>query len=90
MGAHWVDPKAPEFNGQPFNETFIYGFYNGEMVFVEPMVTIAFLETKPEVTKELKLPKCYPISSYYPTGYSLSYNETNKEYTLALEGLTLR
>ncbi len=90
MGAHWIDPEAPEFNGQPFNETFIYGFYGGKMVFVEPMVTIAFLETKPEVTKELKLPECYPTSAYYPTNYSISYNDTGKEYTLALENLTLR
>jgi hypothetical protein len=26
MGAHWINPEAPEFNGQPLNETFIYGF----------------------------------------------------------------
>lgn len=90
MGAHWIEPEAPEFKGQPFNETFIYGFYDGKMVFVEPMVTTAFLETKPEVTKELKLPKCYPASAYYPTNYSVSYSETSKEYTVALENLTLR
>lgn len=90
MGAHWIDPKAPEFNGQPFNETFIYGFYGGKMVFVEPMATIAFLETKPEITKELKLSECYPTTAYYPTNYSISYDDTVKEYTLALEGLTLR
>ena len=90
MGAHWINPEAPEFNGQPFNETFIYGFYGGEMVFVEPMVTIVFLETKPEVTKELKLPECYPTSAYYPVNYSISYNERGGEYTLALENLTLR
>lgn len=51
---------------------------------------IAFLETKPEITKELKLPECYPTSAYHPTNYSISYNDTGKEYTLALEGLTLR
>ncbi|RXA20424.1 hypothetical protein EQO05_04610 [Methanosarcina sp. MSH10X1] len=90
MGAHWIDPEAPEFKGQPFNETFIYGFYNGKMVFVEPMVTIAFLEAKPEITKELKLPKCYPAGAYYPTNYSISYNEASKAYTVALENLTLR
>jgi hypothetical protein len=54
------------------------------------MVTIAFLETKPKITKELKLPKCYPTSAYYPANYSVSYDDTGKEYTLALENLTLR
>jgi hypothetical protein len=90
MGAHWIDPKAPEFSGQPFKETFIYGFYDGKMVFLEPMVTKAFLETKPKLSKDLKLPKCYPKSGYYPTSYSISYNAEKKQHTLALEGLTLR
>ncbi|WP_410508852.1 DUF5602 domain-containing protein [Methanosarcina hadiensis] len=90
MGAHWIDPSSPEFNGQPFEETFIYGFYNGEMVFVEPMVTVEYLKTKPELTKQLKLPGCYPISAYYPISYSIRYNETTKEWTIALEGMTPR
>lgn len=90
MGAHWIDPSSPEFNGQPFEESLIYGFYNGEMVFVEPMVTVDYLKTKPELTKQLKLPECYPTSAYYPTGYSIRYNETSKEYTVTLEGMTLR
>jgi hypothetical protein len=90
MGAHWIDPSSPEFNGQPFKETFIYGFYNGKMAFVEPMVTIAFLKTKPETIKQLKLPRCYPTSAYHPTSYSIRYNEMSKEYTVALEGITLR
>jgi hypothetical protein len=90
MGAHWIDPTSPEFSGQPFGETFIYGFYDGEMVFVEPMVTIDFLKTKPELTKPLKLPESYPTNAYYPTSYSVRYSETGSEYTVALEGMTLR
>lgn len=90
MGVHWIDPSSPEFSGQPFRETFIYGFYDGEMVFVEPMVTIDFLKTKPELTKPLKLPESYPTKAYYPTGYSIRYDETGKEYTVALEGMVSR
>jgi len=29
MGAHWVDLLAPEFNGQPFTRTFLWGSYDG-------------------------------------------------------------
>jgi hypothetical protein len=90
MGAHWIDPTAPEFNGQPFEETFIYGFYDGEMVFFEPMVTIDFLKTKPELTKPLKLPESYPTEAYYPTSYSIRYDKKMEVYTVALEGMILR
>ena len=39
MGGHWVDPKAPELNGQVFTKTFLYGSYNGKMIHFEPMIT---------------------------------------------------
>ena len=35
MGAHWIDPTSPEFNNQTFTKTFIYGFYDGKMIFYE-------------------------------------------------------
>ena len=90
QGAHWIDPAAPEFNGQRFTKTFIYGFYDGKMIFMEPMVTKAFLETKPNTTDNIKLPSRYPKSAYYPARYVVKYDATAKEYTVSLEEITLR
>jgi hypothetical protein len=42
MGAHWIDFTTPELNGQPFTQTFLYGSYNGKVIFYEPMITKAF------------------------------------------------
>lgn len=42
-GVHVEDVTAKEFYGQPFDTTLIYGFYNGKMAFVEPMVTRHYL-----------------------------------------------
>ena len=39
MGTHWVDPTTPELNGQPFTTTFIFGSWDGELTFTEPMIT---------------------------------------------------
>lgn len=90
MGAHWFDPTSPEFNNQSFTKTVIYGFYDGNMVFVEPMITKAFFETKPNYSDAIKLPAKYQKKAYYPTRYSIKYDATAKEYTVALEGMTLR
>lgn len=87
MGAHAVNPASPEFNKLPFTKTFIYGFYDGSMAFLEPMVTKAFLETKPKVTDPIKLPKAYSRHAYYPTRYSVKYDGAQREYVIALEGL---
>lgn len=90
MGGHWVNPASHEFHGQPFTATFIYGTYDGQVIFYEPMITKAFLETKPSATTPLKVPERYARAGYYPTSYSVRYDAKRKEYTIALEGLTMR
>ena len=87
MGAHAIDPSSPEFNKQPFTKTFIYGFYDGQMAFLEPMVTKAFLETKPNTTDRIKLPRTYAKNGYYPAAYTVRYNATQREFEIALENL---
>lgn len=90
MGAHWVNPLAQELHGQAFTKTFLYGSYDGQLIFAEPMITKAFLEEKTNVTESIKLPAKYARSAYYPTKYSVRYDPITKEYTIALEGMTLR
>lgn len=90
MGAHALDASSPELHGQPFTQTFMHGFYNGNLIFLEPMVAKSFLETKPNVVTPVKLPKAYARKGFYPTRYRISYDPVRKEYTVALEGLTWR
>ena len=60
MGLHWADAAAPEFSGQPFVKTFIYGSYDGAFIFAEPMLTKAYLESKPVATATpVKVPAQY-------------------------------
>ncbi|WP_152043212.1 DUF5602 domain-containing protein [Salinigranum salinum] len=101
MGEHLVDPTSPEFNGQPFTETFIYGAYardgasddsgvfgagaTGEITFLEPMVTKAFLETNPSVRKSIKQPQGFAVAGYYPTTYTIEYRSQWQAYVVTLE-----
>lgn len=90
MGAHWVNPLSKELQGQTFTTTFLYGSYNGSLIFAEPMITKSFLETKTNITEVIKLPAQYARRAYYPTKYSVRYDPIKKEYTVALEGMMLR
>lgn len=90
MGAHAVDPAGPEFNGLPFTKTFIYGFYDGSMAFLEPMASKAFLETKPDVSEPVKLPEAYARHAYYPTRYSVRYDAARREFVISLDNLVAR
>jgi hypothetical protein len=91
MGAHWVSVKAPELNGQKFTQSWIYGSYNGKVVFAEPMVTLEYLLTKPDFVADIPQPKKYPAHGlYYPTKYSIAYNPNRREYMVALFGMKKR
>ncbi|MBI2999195.1 MAG: DUF5602 domain-containing protein [Deltaproteobacteria bacterium] len=90
MGAHMVNPAAPEFQKKPFARTFIYGFYDGQMIFVEPMATKTFLESKPSVRERISVPQAYPRSAYYPTRYVVKYDPSSKALRVSLEGLVRR
>jgi len=90
MGAHLVDPRSHEFHGKSFTKTFLYGIYDGRIIFLEPMITRDYLATKPNVTEELVLPTKFAKSGRYPTKYTVKYDPETKEYTIALEGMVDR
>jgi hypothetical protein len=96
MGAHWVDPTSPELlpppNNKTFTRTFLYGSYDGHMIFFEPMITkvhVESLKTAPGnlITTPIKLPASYEKPGYYPTQYTIQWNAAAKEYRIALDGL---
>jgi hypothetical protein len=88
MGSHWVDPGFPEFHGGTFTRSFIYGFYDGKMNFLEPMFTVAYLKTHPNETVEIKQPQAFQKAGYYPKTYSIRYNAETKTFRISLDGLS--
>jgi hypothetical protein len=87
MGVHWADTLSSEFHGTPFDKTFIYGFYKGNMVFVEPMVTRVLLASQPDVTLPVKQPQDFQKPGFYPDSYSVRYNSVSKTVRVTLESL---
>jgi hypothetical protein len=95
MGLHWEDLLSPELqalighpeNYRPFDKTFIYGSWNGQFIFYEPMVTRGFLQTKPDISSPVRTPQLYSKAGYFPTSYRVTYDTQAKEYHIALTGL---
>jgi hypothetical protein len=88
MGAHWVDLLAPEFNGGIFTRTFIWGSYDGHVIFLEPMITVDYLNGYPTETVPLRQPNAFERDGYYPTEYSVERLERPGAYRVSLRGLT--
>lgn len=90
MGAHWIDPYSDEFNGGTFTKTFIYGSYDGRMTFMEPMVTLEYLLTKPDFMSYVKDAMKVDRSGYYPTHYRIWYDAHKQTTSIALVDLRHR
>jgi hypothetical protein len=88
MGVHWSDVKSPELNGQPFTKTFIFGSWDGRFIFLEPMVTKAYLETHPNATLPIPQPTQWASAGAFPTTYTVAYDAAAKEFRFTLGGLT--
>ncbi len=73
MGNHWIDAKAAELDTEhphTFDETFIYGSFNGEVTFWEPMITKDYVESENDFVKAIPQPAEYnEPGKYYPTSF---------------------
>jgi hypothetical protein len=84
MGNHLLDSQSPELRDSlPFTSTFIYGAWDGELIFWEPMITLEFLETQNSCL-EIRQPDAFRQAGYYPTQYCVR-QKSNGERTVSLE-----
>ncbi|MGZ8558900.1 MAG: hypothetical protein ACXWWC_11220 [Chitinophagaceae bacterium] len=88
MGTHWIDVTSPEINGGTFTQTFLYGSYNGNVTFYEPMITKAFLDGHPSFQRNFPVPAKFKIAGYYPT--KMRVEKINGVTNVILEGFEYR
>lgn len=89
MGVHWVDMASPEFQGQPFTHTFIFGSWDGRMTFYEPMVTLAFLEKGAAWSGPIPMAARHDVEGLYPGGYRIERDPATREHRVAIDRLAL-
>lgn len=106
MGLHWLDVRSPELQGmvgnpagfKPFTKTFIYGSWDGQFIFDEPMITREYILAKrgaadPAVRDEIipvSTAQRYAPEGYYPSAYRITYDAKAKEFRVALTQLSWR
>ncbi|MHB8471834.1 MAG: hypothetical protein ACYDC8_03070 [Gammaproteobacteria bacterium] len=86
MGNHYLDLNSPEYHGHTFDETFVYGTYDGKLTFWEIPTTIDYLKTDPSTCTDIRQPYAYQESGYYPARYCIRYRPRLQDYTVSLEG----
>jgi hypothetical protein len=87
MGVHWANPTSTELNGGKFTETLIMGSYDGKMTFLEPMVTLELMQSKPNITKNVPTPTKFAKAGYFPMKYSIK--QVGDDVQVSLDELML-
>lgn len=90
VGQRFWSMKSPEVDGDPFIQSLNFGFWHGHLVYVEPMITLAFLESRENYMGEILQPREYEKSGFYPTMYRIEYVADSGEYIISLENFVER
>lgn len=91
MGAHWFDPTSPEWHGGGFTSTFIYGTFGGHVIFDEPMITLATLQSGNTIQKSIPQPEHFdPSNTYYPSQYSIWQDSATGRHYVSLNDMVWR
>lgn len=87
MGKHWADTTSHEFHGHEFTSTFIYGSFDGKFIFLEPMIALSYLKTKPNVSLPITPLARTLQGSLAARKYTIQWETIDKEYVVALTDL---
>ncbi len=96
MGEHLYDLNAPEWeetedgvpipSGEEFTHTFVWGHWDGNLNFFEPMITTEFFENLTDtIVSPISMPERLPGPGSYPTSYQVAYHQNRDTYTVTLK-----
>jgi hypothetical protein len=85
MGNHLLDSRSSELkDSMPFTSTFIFGAYEGELIFWEPMITLEFLQKTTDACLDIRQPQAFREAGYYPAQYCVRQDRQGRR-TVSLE-----
>ena len=85
MGNHLIDLTGPEFNRQPFTRSWIYGVYDGKVIFYEEMVSRAYMLGTQKGCAPIKSPRAVAVSVFYPSVSCVRRDAKTGEVTVSME-----
>ena len=90
MGNHLIDTSGGEFQHHPFTWSWIYGAYDGQIIFYEQMVTRAYLLSHPDGCAAIKAPRAFAVAGYYPTLTCTRHDPQSGSYIVSMEKFVRR
>jgi hypothetical protein len=91
-GNHLLLSTAPELGDPPadFTQTFIFGSYDGHIIFYEPMIAVSVFTSGLNECYPIAEPTAWEVAGPYPTRYCMRHLPDEEAYTVSLESFVLR
>jgi hypothetical protein len=88
MGKHWLPINLPDY--LPFSKIMIYGSYKGQLIFVEPMITLDYLLSNVAFSMNYSQPEHFAKAGNYPTKYNIYHDATTGNTYVTLSEFVYR
>ena len=91
-GNHLLLSTSPELGDPPadFTQTFIFGSYDGHIIFYEPMIAASVFTHSLDECYEIAQPTAWEVAGPYPTRYCMRYLPDEEAYAVSLESFVRR
>lgn len=78
IGRHW--PSGSFTADQVVNHTMVWGTYNGQVIFISPIVTLTTLGSGMSYSVAYSQPQYFAKHGYYPTKYNIYKDDKGSHY----------
>ncbi len=94
MGNHLLDGSSPEWHGEDFTHTFIYGAYDAKISFLEPMITKELFDRLASGAVDsgcfpVRQPRQWQVGGWYPQDYCIRHRANRDDFTVSMENFRL-
>lgn len=88
MGKHWLPANLGDY--LPFSKIMIYGSYDGNVIFVEPMITLDYLQSNVDSSTPYSQPEHFQKPGNYPKMYNIRHDPKTGNTYITLSDFVAR
>ena len=85
MGVHATNPADLT---RPFTAAMVFGYWGGNMTFIEPMVTREYLMRRPNFALSVPRPQYLYRATQYPSVFRSHFNQRSQSYEFTFTGFS--
>lgn len=89
VGSQWVNPNLNDLEGN-FQYAYAWGFNDGELIYLETMLSLEVLTQRPDAVLEVAQPNAVQREGYYPFLSYISFSNGTNQFFMGMQEFGFR